>query len=144
MKVSVNISPDHTEPYAVIYTNQMTDEIQHIIDFFNAGETPITAQHNEELIILQPEDIYMIRVENGETIIYGQFQNYRSRKRLYELKEQLGRKFMKISKTTLVNLSYMDCIEPGFSGTLLLKLKNGCKDYVSRKYLPEFKKYLGL
>ena len=144
MKVSVNISPDHTESYAVIYTNQMTDEIQHIIDFFNAGETPITAQHNEELIILQPDEIYMIRVENGETIIYGQFLNYRSRRHLYELKEQLGRKFMKISKTTLVNLSYMDCIEPGFSGTLLLKLKNGCKDYVSRKYLPEFKKYLGL
>ena len=51
---------------------------------------------------------------------------------------------MQISKTTLVNLSYMDSIEPGFSGTLLLKLKNGSKDYVSRKYLPEFKKYLGL
>ena len=144
MKVSVNISPDHTEPYAVIYTNQMTDEIQRIIDLFNAGETPITAQHNEKLIILQPEDIYMIRVEKRETIIYGQFQNYRSRRRLDELAEQLGKKFMKISKTTLVNLSYMDSIEPGFSGTLLLKLKNGCKEYVSRKYLPEFKKYLGL
>jgi DNA-binding LytR/AlgR family response regulator len=38
----------------------------------------------------------------------------------------------------------MDSIESGFSGTLLLKLKNGCKDYVSRRYLSEFKKYLGL
>jgi DNA-binding LytR/AlgR family response regulator len=38
----------------------------------------------------------------------------------------------------------MDSIEPGFSGTLLLKLRNGNKDYVSRKYLPEFKRYLGL
>ena len=144
MRVSVNISPDHTEPCAVIYTNQMTDEIQRIIDFFNAGETPVTAQHNEELVILQSEDIYMIRVENGETIIYGQSQKYRSRKRLYELSDQLGSKFMQISKATLINLSYMDSIEPGFSGTLLLKLKNGCKEYVSRKYLPDFKKYLGL
>ena len=49
---------------------------------------------------------------------------------------------MQISKSTLVNLSYLDSIEAGFNGTLLLKLKNGCKDYVSRKYLPEFKKYL--
>ena len=144
MKVSVNISPDHTEPYAVIYTNKMTDEIQRIIDFFNVGGTPITAHHNEELVILQSEDIYMIRVENGETIIYGQSQKYRSRRRLYELSDQLGMKFMQISKATLINLSYMDSIEPGFSGTLLLKLKNGCKEYVSRKYLPEFKKYLGL
>ena len=51
---------------------------------------------------------------------------------------------MRISKATLVNLSYMDSIEPGFGGTLLLKMKNGCKDYVSRTYLKEFKKYLGL
>ena len=43
-----------------------------------------------------------------------------------------------------VNLSYLDSIEPGLGGTMLLKLKNGCKDYVSRKYLPDFKRYLGL
>ena len=51
---------------------------------------------------------------------------------------------MQISKSTLVNLSYLDRIEPGFGGTVLLKLRNGSKDYVSRKYLPEFKRYLGL
>ena len=30
------------------------------------------------------------------------------------------------------------------SGLLLLCLKNGEKEYISRKYLPEFKRYLGL
>ena len=145
MKVSVDISPEHTEPYAVIYTSQMTDEIQRLLEVFGNSESPITALLNEEdLIILQPKDIYMVRVENGDTIIYGEQKKYRSRKRLYELGQQLGKQFMQISKSTLINLSYMDSIEPGFSGTLLLKLRNGCKDYVSRTYLPEFKKYLGL
>ena len=88
--------------------------------------------------------IYMVRVEAGDTILFGKCSKYRSRKRLYELEKQLGKQFMQISKSTLVNLSYLDSIEAGFNGTLLLKLKNGCKDYVSRKYLPEFKKYLGL
>ena len=105
----------------------------------------ITATQNEEdLIVLRPDEIYMVRIENGETVIYGKEKKYYSRKRLYELQQQLGRQFMQISKSTLVNLSYMESIEPGFSGTLLLKLKNGCKDYVSRKYLSMFKKYLGL
>ena len=31
-----------------------------------------------------------------------------------------------------------------FGGIMLLVLKNGCKDYISRKYLPAFKKYLGI
>ena len=145
MKVSVDISPEHTEPYAVIYTSQMTDEIQRLLEVFGNSESPITALLNEEdLIILQPKDIYMVRVENTETILYGEKKKYRSRKRLYELASQLGKGFMQISKSTLVNLSYLDSIEPGFSGTMLLKLKNGSKDYVSRTYLPAFKQYLGL
>lgn len=146
MKVNIDISSDYDEPYVVIYTNQVTDEIQRIADIFSGSSiTMITATQNEEdLIVLRPDEIYMVRIENGETVIYGKEQKYYSRKRLYELQQQLGRQFMQISKSTLVNLSYMESIEPGFSGTLLLKLKNGCKDYVSRKYLSMFKKYLGL
>ena len=145
MKVNIDISAEYKEPFAVIHTDKVTDEIQRMVDIFSNSETPITALQNEEdIVVLQPKDIYMVRVENGDTVIYGAMQKYRSRKRLYELADQLGKQFMQISKTTLINLSYMDSIEPGFSGTLLLKLKNGIKDYVSRKYLPEFKKYLGL
>ena len=145
MKVSIDISPEYKEPFAVIHTDKVTGDIQRMIDIFSSSETPVTALMNEEdIIVLQPREIYMVRVEDGDTIIYGQKLRFRSRKRLYELSGQLGRQFMQISKTTLIYLSYMDSIEPGFSGTLLLKLKNGCKDYVSRKYLPEFKKYLGI
>lgn len=145
MKVSVELAPEYREPYAIIYTDKVTDEIQRMMDVFGSNTSPITALQDEnDIIILQPEEIYMVRVEDGDTIIYGKSKKYRSRKRLYELGQQLGTKFMQISKSTLINLSYMDSVEAGFSGTLLLKLKNGCKDYVSRKYLPEFKKYLGL
>ena len=145
MKVSIDISAEYKEPFAVIHTDKVTSEIQRVIDVLGTSETPITALQNEEdIVVLQPKDRFMVRVEDGDTIIYGARNQYRSRKRLYELAEQLGKQFMQISKTTLINLSYMDSIEPGFSGTLLLKLKNGSKDYVSRKYLPEFKKYLGL
>jgi len=145
MKVSVDISSEYKEPYAVIYTDEVTEDIQRMIDMFGSKDAPVIAlQLNSDMVILQPYEIYMVRVENGETIIYTEKKNYRSRKRLYEIGQQLGKQFMQISKSTFVNLSYMDSIEPGYSGTLLLKLKNGCKDYVSRTYLSDFKKYLGL
>ena len=145
MKVSVDIAPQYKEPYAVIHTDRMTDEIKRLIDAFGRTRSPVTALVNEEdIIVLQPDEIYMVRVEEKDTVIYTKDRTCRSRKRLYELAEQLGEQFMQISKTTLINLSYMESIEPGFSGTLLLKLKNGSKDYVSRKYLGNFKKYLGL
>lgn len=48
MKVSVDISAEYKEPYAVIYTDKVTDEIQRMLDIFSTNETPITALQNEE------------------------------------------------------------------------------------------------
>ena len=145
MKARVDISPGYKEPFAVIHSDKMTDEIQRILDYISSGDVPITAFRNEEdIVVLKPEEIYMVRIEDGNTIIYGDKQIYRSRKRLYELADQLGKGFMQIAKPTLINLSYIDSIELGFGGSLLIKLKNGSKDYVTRTYLKEFKKYLGL
>ena len=98
MKINVDISSEHKEPYAVIYTNEVTDDIQRMIDIFSSKDSPIIAlQSNGDMVILQPSEIYMVRVENGETIIYAEKYNYRSRKRLYEIGQQLGKQFMQIS-----------------------------------------------
>ena len=86
----------------------------------------------------------MIRVENKETVIYTEKEQFYSRKRLYEILGQLGAGFMQISKQTIINLSTIKSVEAGFSGTLYMKLSNGLSDYVSRTYLPAFKRYLGL
>ena len=87
----------------------------------------------------------MVRVENGQTMIYDQKKNvYYSNKRLYEIRDRIGADFLQISKSALVNRSCLSSVEAGFNGTLLLHLKNGLKDYVSRRYLPAFKQYLGL
>lgn len=77
-------------------------------------------------------------------MLYTKQKQYPSRRRLYELTAQLGSDFMQISKQTVVRLACIQSVEAGFSGTLFVKLKNGLSDYVSRKYLPDFKQYLGL
>ncbi|MFB0920374.1 MAG: LytTR family DNA-binding domain-containing protein [Oscillospiraceae bacterium] len=144
LKVEIKISSDIKEPYAVIYSDAMTDEIQTAVFLLGSSGGVISVTENERIIVLQPKEIFMVRVENEKTLIYSQTKTYLSGKRLYELETQLGKDFMRISKSTLVNLKEISCIEPSFNGLMLLILKNGCRDYISRKYLPEFKKYLGL
>lgn len=143
MKVEVKICEDITETYAVIYTNRMSEDISRIIEQFNFARDIITASKDEKTVILRPDDIYMIRVESEKVVIYDKNSNYKCGRRLYELEGQLGSGFLRISKSVLVNLRYLESIEPSFSGMLVV-LKNGCKDYVSRKYLPNLKKYLGI
>ena len=147
MKVEINISEEINEPYAVIYTNEENAEIKRVaalIEDSTAGSNIITVSDNERFFVLRPDEIYMIRVENEKTIVYSQTKKYSSGKRLYEFENLLGNSFMRISKSVLVNLKYLDCVEPSIGGMMLLILKNGCKDYISRKYLPAFKKYLGI
>ena len=60
---------------------------------------------------------------------------------MYEVLDQVGSGFMQISKSCVVNLSYVQSVEAGFGGSLLLKMRNGLSDYVSRKYLPDLKNY---
>ena len=144
MKVNVELSKEHVPPYAVIYTDAVTEEIQKAIDLLGANDSPLVAQREDRFEVIRPDDVYMVRVENGETVIYTQDGKFYSRKRLYEVLAQLGFGFMQISKQCLIRLSRVKSVETGFSGTLLLKLTNGLSDYVSRTYLPEFKKYLGL
>lgn len=144
MQVKIEIDEAIIEPYAIIYTNEINEDIKDVVDYFNKKDMPLCVLNHERIVILKPKDIYMIRVEGGKTMIYTYDASYQSKKRLYEIYQSVGKGFMQISKQTVINLSYLQSVEVSLSGTLLIKLKNKQSDYVSRKYLPAFKKYLGL
>ena len=144
MQVKVEIDEAIIEPYAIIYTNEINEDIKDVVNYFNKKDVPLCVLKNERIVILKPEDIFMIRIEGGKTMIYTYDASYQSKKRLYEIYQSVGKGFMQISKQTVINLSYLQSVEASLSGTLLIKLKNKQSDYVSRKYLPAFKKYLGL
>ncbi len=144
MQVKIEVSPEHTPPRAVIYTDRITPEIQRALDILQAKDAPVLAARSGRTFLLAGQDIYMVRVVDGETKLYTKKEEFSTKKRLYELLDQLGGGFMQISKSCAVNLSYAESVEAGFGGSLLLKMKNGLSDYVSRKYLPNLKSYLGI
>ncbi len=144
MRVEIKLQKNIPEPYAVIYTERITDEIQKVTNAIESMGRVVTAVLDDKIIVINTADVYMTRVEDDKTIIYCSDKKYVSRKRLCELEKVLGVDFMRISKTTLIHLEYISRVEPSFNGMMLLTMKNGCKDYISRKYLPDFKRYLGL
>ena len=144
MKVEIKLIEGLEESYAVIYTELIDEEIQNIVSIIDNSTGVVTAFNNERIIVLKESDIYVIRVEDKKTMIYCKDKQYISKKRLCELEKTLKSSSMKISKTTLINLKYIEGIEAAFGGMMLLIMKNGVKDYVSRRYLPDLKKYLGI
>ena len=145
MKVEIKVLPEAKEPYAVIYASEITPEIRRAAALLEK-EIPdvIPVKENDSIIVLRPDEIYMVRVENEKTVVYTKTKRYDGGKRLYEFEEILGKEFMRISKGTLANLHYLDYVESTLGGLMLIVLKNGCKECISRTYLPAFKQYLGL
>ena len=84
----------------------------------------------------------MIRTGEGRTRLYTEKARYDTAKPLRDFEALPG--FMRISKFCIINLDEVKCFDPMFSGLLQVTLKNGLKDSISRKYLPEMKRFLGL
>ncbi|MGL5086916.1 MAG: LytTR family DNA-binding domain-containing protein [Clostridium sp.] len=144
MKVKVEINENIEEAYVVIYTNEINEEINEVLLRLKENTEIIAVNEGEKIVILEKRYIYMVRLEATELVIYTKDKKYKSKKRLYEVGDQLGNGFMQISKYAFINLKMVDSVEPFFNGVMNLKLKNGYTEYISRKYLPNFKKYLGV
>ena len=70
---------------------------------------------------------------------------FRLRMRLYQVEEKLtGRRFVRISNSEIINLNKTANFDLSFAGTIQVKLKNGDVTFVSRRYVSEIKKILGI
>ncbi|NLN50824.1 MAG: LytTR family transcriptional regulator [Acholeplasmataceae bacterium] len=144
MKVELIIDKNVAKPYAIIYSNEKTEHINNVIKILKSSERALPVTLNDKIHILWPRDIYLIQVTDGKLTVYDKDKTYSLNKRLYEAKELLGSNFIQISKSSVVNVNYVESVEASFSGTLKVKLKNNLSDYISRFFVKDFKKYLGL
>ncbi|ABJ58624.1 LytTR family DNA-binding domain-containing protein [Lactobacillus delbrueckii] len=136
MKVKVELNKDQDLPLAVIYTDKMTEEVERAVAFLesSASSGPLIAQQEDRLVIIKPSDVILVRVEGGDTVIYTGKGKYFSRKRLYEVYQQLGQDFMQISKQAVVNLTCLESVEASFNETMFLRLEHGLSDYIKEAY----------
>lgn len=148
MKVECKISAEYKEPYAVLHINKMTDSVAEIISMLekeNANSLPLIAKKDKNTYFIKPEDISLVRTEGREIVCYDKRKNrYILDKPLYELENMLAVYFVRISKSTIVNINQISHVEASFNGTMGLVMKNGVTDYISRSFRKSFKERLGL
>lgn len=142
MKVDIKQTQEAVEPYAIIYCRDIDDSVLTAAELLRRENDVITAFDGERIAVIKRKDLYMIRAEEGRTRLYTEKASYDAAKPLKEFESFAG--FMRISKFCIVNLKEIKYFEPLFSGAMLVTLKNGSKETISRKYLPDMKRYLGL
>ncbi|WP_405267121.1 LytTR family DNA-binding domain-containing protein [Methanobrevibacter sp.] len=146
MKVNLFVSRDIEEPYADIHTNELTDNITKAMSILESDDSNdmLAVKKGPDIALLEFSDVYMFRVEDKQVKVYTENSEYQIRKPLYQIEENLTTDFVRISKTTIVNLKKVERVAPSLKGMMFIQLKNGLKDNISRKYLPDFKQALDL
>lgn len=146
MKVNLFVSRDIEEPHADIHTNELTNNITKAISILESDESNemLAVKNGSDIALLELSEIYMIRVENKQVKVYLEKTDHVTKKPLYQVEESLSSDFVRISKTTIVNIRKIQRVAPSLKGLMFIELKNGLKDNISRKYLPEFKRALDL
>ena len=154
MKVDLFISKDIEEPYAEIHSDSLTSNIQKAMVLLEnedeyeeegiSDNSILAVKKGQDIVLLDFEDIHMIRVEDKQTKVYTENKDYLVKKPLYQIEENLDSNFVRVSKTTIVNLRKIKRVAPSLRGMMFIELKNGLKDNISRKYLSDFKSALDL
>ena len=146
MKVNLFVSRDIEEPYADIHTDELTDNITKAMSILESDDSSemLAVKKGSDIALLEFSDVYMFRVENKQVKVYTENSEYQIKKALYQVEENLPSDFVRISKTTIVNLKKVERVAPSLKGMMFIQLKNGLKDNISRKYLPGFKEALDL
>lgn len=73
-------------------------------------------------------------------------KSYKIKHKLYELEQDiLSKRFIRINKSEIVNISHIISITPMFKGNFILKLQNYKEQIdISRNYIKEFKERIGM
>ena len=146
MKVNLFVSKDIEEPHADIHTNELTDNITKALSILESDDSNdmLAVKKGSDIALLEFGDVFMLRVEDKQVKVYTENNQYLVKKPLYQVEETLSSDFVRISKTTIVNLRKIERVAPSLKGMMFIQLKNGLKDNISRKYLPDFKNALDL
>jgi len=131
-----------SEVEVIIRGNPSDPEVAQLLKLLgNKTSGRLMVSREDEQFVLDTAQIVFVETADNRVLIHTAAETYESRQKLYELMELLGRRsFVQVSKSTIVNLSFVKSIQAEFSGNYLIKLKNRKEKLtLSRKYFREFK-----
>ena len=145
MKITIYEDPNVTEAEISIVCPQMTDELNDIIATIGLIDKTFAGKQNGEVYFIPVKDIYYFESVDGAVFFYTEDKMYEAAAKLYKIEESLQSfKFARVSKSAIVNLSKMQSIKKAKNSRLTATLTNQEKIIVSRQYVPEIMRKMGI
>lgn len=144
MKIVIEELQDGEEERIIIKCREMSDELLRVLALLKS-QGALIAYDGSEIHRIQPKEIYYIEVVDNRTFLYCADKVLESKQKLYELESCLfNSDFLRVSKSVLLNLSKIKSMSPALNGRFEATLGNHEKVIISRQYVRDLKKILGI
>ncbi len=144
MQVTVEKVESKEEEQAIIRAVEETGDIRAARELLEGGSRSIPVTKDGQVYVCKLSSIYYIESVDKKTFVYTKEGCFESKKRLYELEEELGGLFMRCSKAMILNLKKVKNVHSEMSGRLNAILLNDETVVISRGYVKDIKRRLGI
>lgn len=146
MKIQIEVDENLIEEEVVIRCHSLDSkiyQIQHAISEATKMQNQFVFYQGETEYYLSLEEIMFFETQDSRIAVHTADDIYQTRYKLYELEELLPGYFIRISKSTILNLKAIRSIQRNITSTSLVTLKDTHKQvYVSRRYYKLLKEKL--
>lgn len=143
MKVNINIIEKLKEESCTFYVHKVTSFILDMVSTLENSSDDyliVNSIHKNEQEKISCSIIYYLEYLERKVFIYTKENIFEMKSPLYKLQYTLPDNFIRISKTTIVNIHFLNKFSAKTSGNLEALLSNGENLIVSRKYVSSLKK----
>jgi Response regulator of the LytR/AlgR family len=144
MKVELKQADSYDDEGAVIKAVSVTDDIRNAIDILKNNGFSIPAILDNTTVMIKAGSIYYIESVDKRTYVYTKDGCFETKYRLYELEDILGVNFLRCSKAMIVNIRKIRSVKAEMNARLNAELLNGERLIISRGYVKELKRKLGV
>lgn len=145
MKITIETPDAGAEDEIIIRCAELDAEIMELICAIKSGRNKLTAYTDDGIVKLDTKDIFYFESVDNKVFAYCEKSVYEVKQKLYELEKMYTHSdFLRVSKSVIVNVSKIIKLSPTINGRFDAHLKNGEKTIISRQYVPDLKKKLGI
>ncbi len=144
VKIIINKSPTVTETEISI-TCSTTAGLENIIAALGMLDRRLAGRLGDETVFVELDEVLRLESVDGRSFFYTACETYEYEGSLADMeKATADTLFTRVSKSAIINLRHVKSIKKVPGSRLLATLDNGEGVTVSRMYMPEIKRRLGI
>ena len=145
MKIVIEECKPGEEDQIIIRCKDMDEHILKVISEFKMGQKKLPGMKDGVITMIEPANVYYFEGVDNKVFLYCKQNVYETKLKLYGIEEEFkNTNFFRASKSVILNVTKIKSVSPAYNGRFEALLFNGERVMISRQYVPELKKKLGL